>query len=127
TEVTDRIAHIAWPLYTWRAIPGSAAATQGAKPYAWNAGKRALEDALVRRGRSGSVTRGLLTGQYRVAYAIDGEPSVTIIIPTKDRLDLLEPCVRSIQARSTYSNYRLLIVDNGSVEHETRRFLDDLE
>jgi GT2 family glycosyltransferase len=60
-----------------------------------------------------------------------GRPShlgdrVSIIIPFKDRLDLLKPCLNSIRS-STHRRYRILLVDNGSVEARTHRFLARLK
>ncbi len=52
----------------------------------------------------------------------DGWPSVSIVIPTRDRLDLLAPCLAALEERTTYPSYEVVIVDNGSVEPETLRF-----
>lgn len=123
TEATDRIAHIPLPLYTWRKVPGSAAASPEAKPWAYQAGARALQDCLRRRGHEGDVTNGLWKGSHRVRYRVQGEPSVAILIPTRDRLDLLRPCVESIQRLSTYRNFELIIIDNESAEEETWEYL----
>jgi GT2 family glycosyltransferase len=122
-EVTDRIAHIAKPLYTWRKIPGSAASSVEAKSYAFRAGKKALKDALSRRGTGGEVLDGLVKGRYRVRYEITGNPKVAIIIPTRDRLDMLRRCVDSIRQKSSYENYEIIVVDNDSQEEETLEYL----
>jgi GT2 family glycosyltransferase len=52
-------------------------------------------------------------------------PTVSILIPTRDRLDLLEPCLASIKERTVYpaGKYDVWIVDNGSRKPETLRFL----
>jgi GT2 family glycosyltransferase len=55
------------------------------------------------------------------------EPSVTIVIPTRDNLGLLEECIDSIRKKTTYSNFQLLIVDNDSIELETQRYFETLE
>ena len=123
TESTDNIAHIPLPLYSWRKVPGSAAASLDFKDYAYVAGKKALEAALERRGYSGSVEHGIVEGRYRARYDIRGEPEVTILIPTRDRRDLLERCVESIRSASTYPRYRILAVDNDSREPETLEYL----
>jgi GT2 family glycosyltransferase len=122
-ETTDKIAHIARPLYTWRKVPGSAAGSTKAKDYAYRAGKKALKDALTRRGLQGSVTDGIVEGRYRVKYNIAGEPKVAIIIPTRDRVDLLRNCIDSIARKSSYRNYEVIVVDNGSKEQETLDYL----
>ncbi|HEV3474179.1 MAG TPA: glycosyltransferase [Actinomycetota bacterium] len=124
TELTDRIGHVPLPLYSWRKVPGSAAASLSYKTYAYEAGRRALADALRRRGHPGSVEDGLVEGRYRVRYEIRGDPEVLIVIPTRDRLDLLERCVESVERTSTYPNYRLLVVDNGSTERDTLQYLE---
>lgn len=123
TELTDRIAHVAEPLYTWRKIEGSTAGSGDAKPWALEAARRALQDALERRGTPGEVVAGLYPGTYRVRYALRGRPRVSILIPTRDRVDLLRRCVESITGRSTYSNYELVVVDNGSTDAETLAYL----
>jgi O-antigen biosynthesis protein len=125
TEVTDRIAHIPKPLYTWRKVPGSAAASVDAKPFAREAARRALADSLVRRRYPGEVVDGLAHGRYRVKYDIVGDPRVAIVIPTRDRVDLLRPCVESIQAKSTYRNYEIVVIDNNSAEKETLAYLSN--
>jgi GT2 family glycosyltransferase len=123
TERTDQIAHIPLPLYSWRKVPGSAASSLDFKDYAYEAGKKALESSLGRRGYRGSVEHGLVEGRYRVRYEIRGEPKVLIVIPSRDRADLLERCVQSIIQASTYNRYELLVVDNDSKERRTRDYL----
>lgn len=51
---------------------------------------------------------------------------MTIIIPTRDRVDLLSRCVSSVIQRSTYPDYDIVIVDNGSTEPETCAYFDQL-
>jgi O-antigen biosynthesis protein len=124
TEVTDQVAHVPMPLYSWRKVPGSAAAHLAYKPHAYDAGTRALEDALRRRGVRGSVEPGLVGGRYRVRYSIEGEPRVVVIVPTRDRLDLLRTCLESVVTRSTYRNHVVFVVDNDSREPDTLAYLD---
>jgi GT2 family glycosyltransferase len=53
-------------------------------------------------------------------------PSVTIIIPTKDRVGLLKCCVESLSGKTSIQNIEVIIVDNGSVQDDTRRFFAEL-
>jgi hypothetical protein len=55
-------------------------------------------------------------------------PPVTIIIPTRDRVELLRACVDSIRGETAYPPERLeiLIVDNGSVDSETLDYFREL-
>ena len=126
TEITDMVAHIPRPLYTWRKVPGSAASAPDAKRFAYRAGKEALECALARRGLEGDVLDGQTKGRYRVKYKIVGNPKVAIIIPTRDRLDMLRRCVESIKRKSSYNNYEIIIVDNNSKQPETLDYLSSL-
>lgn len=126
TEHTDRVGHIPEPLYTWRAITGSASATVDAKPYALDAGKRALADSLGRRGRPGTVLDTLHPGISRVRYDLPGEPHVAIVIPTKNGMGLLQRCIGSVIERSTYDNYELVVIDNQSDDGDTLAYLGEI-
>lgn len=123
TELTDRVAHIPEPLYSWRVVPGSAAEAPDAKPYALVAAKRALREALVRRGTPGTVADSPLPTIYRTSYALPGLPKVSIVIPTRDGVELLRPCIDSILQKSTYANYEIVVVDNQSSDGETLGYL----
>jgi GT2 family glycosyltransferase/2-polyprenyl-3-methyl-5-hydroxy-6-metoxy-1,4-benzoquinol methylase len=126
-DAATHIEHVARPVYSWRKVPGSAAASSEAKPYAYEAAKRALEESLTRRGYDGEVLDGPFTGHYRVKYELRERPRVSIVIPTRDRVDLLGPCVDSIRARTSYDAYDIVVVDNESEEPETREYLRRFE
>ncbi len=122
------IRHIPKILYHWRAIDGSTAASGSAKGYAFEAGKKALENHVARTGLSATVCGVAETGFYRLKFATPEEqPLVSVIIPTKDNLRLLRPCIESILEKTTYQNYEILIVDNGSVKDETIGFFREIE
>ncbi|MDF1774675.1 MAG: glycosyltransferase [Rhizobiaceae bacterium] len=122
------IRHIPKILYHWRAIDGSTAASGSAKSYAWDAGKRALESHVARTGLHATVCGVAETGFYRLKFAIpEKQPLVSVIIPTKDNLRLLRSCIQSILEKTTYQNYEILIVDNGSVKDETIGFFEEIE
>jgi GT2 family glycosyltransferase len=53
-------------------------------------------------------------------------PLVSLIIPTKDRADLLRNCIDSIRVKTTYGNYEIIVVDNNSEEDETFAYFDEL-
>ena len=112
TERTDRIVHLPSVLYSWRAIPGSAARDLMAKPYALDAAQRAIDDALRRRGVAGRVEPGHSLGQWRVRYDLRGQPAVTLVIPAGGNMKCLQPCLESVLERSTYSNLHVLVTDD---------------
>lgn len=115
-----QIVHIPKVLYSWRASPGSTAASNEAKPYATQAGIRALSEHLERvHGRPIDVVDGPFAFSYRVQWPLDTQPLVSIIIPTRDRLHLTQAAVDSILTKTDYPNLEIIIVDNASVEPET--------
>ena len=126
TRQTAKVAHIPKVLYHWRKTPGSAAASMTAKPFALEAGRRALADALSARGLSGSV-ESESPGRYTVRYQLRSQPTVSIIIPTKDRSELLRQCLESIENNTKYPAYEILVIDNGSTDAETLSYLASLD
>lgn len=127
TEKTNRIAHIAKVLYHWRISPASIASDIAAKSYVLEASKRVREDALKRRGLSGGVEPiEHVKGYFRVRYDVQGDPLISIIIPSRDNCEVLRRCLNSIIELSTYTNFELIIVDNGSNKLETLLLFDEL-
>lgn len=127
TEKAGNIRHISKILYHWRKIPGSTAAEVHAKPYVFNAAKKALADAIKRRGITGDITDGQWTGSYRLRRAITGRPLVSIIIPFKDKIEVLKPCLESVITKSTWPHYEILLVNNRSELMETEEYLKTLK
>jgi GT2 family glycosyltransferase/SAM-dependent methyltransferase len=129
TEKTlpSNIVHIPKILYHWRMIKGSAAGVSNAKPYAFISARKALQDALVRRNIEGEVLDGMFPSSYRVRYKIKNDPKVSIIIPTKDKVKILQRCINSVLEKTEYSNYEIVIVDNQSIERETLEYYDTLK
>ena len=113
-----------------RTLPGSAAGDSPgtiAKPWAYTAGLRAIEDALTRRGEEGTVTdEPAFPGRYHVLRKPKGEPLVSIIIPFRDEPSLLATCCHSLQQNSGYPNFEFVLVNNGSELPETFTLLEEL-
>jgi glycosyltransferase involved in cell wall biosynthesis len=119
-----QIRHIPKVLYSWRASPGSVAEDGAAKPYAWDTGQRAVTDHLQRfTGQSVKVEKGEGRFTYRPNWPMQGHPLVSIIIPTRDKLDILRVTVESVLQKTTYTNYEIIIIDNGSVAQNTLDWL----
>lgn len=124
----DHIGHIPKILYHWRQIPGSTSIDPFAKnSLVVNVAKKALEDAIKRRGIKGKVVDGLWPSSYRVIREINGNPKISIIIPTKDKVNILKKCIDSIENKTTYKNYEIIIVDNNSNEIQTKDYLKNLK
>ncbi len=127
TEQTDRIRHIPKVLYHWRSHEDSTAENPESKRYAFEAGRRALQDHYKRLGIPARVTDGEWPGLYRTRYLWEEKPLVSIIIPNKDHRGDLERCIRSIEEKSTWRNYEYIIVENNSTEAETFRYYEELK
>ncbi len=119
-----QIVHIPHVLYHWRQHEGSTAGRGAVKPYAQEAGLRAVREALLRR-RVEAVTSVDDFGWYAVRMQAPApEPSVSIIVPTRDGLTMLPRCVESLVRHTRYTAWELLIVDNGS---QNPAFLAELQ
>lgn len=129
TEKTENIKHIAKILYHWRLAEGSTAKNASEKNYADSAGQKALADAVKRRGINADVVEvPKRPTNYRLRYKLPRiQPKVSIIIPFKDKPELLRQCVGSILNKTTYSNYELILVSNNSVESATLNYLAELK
>jgi GT2 family glycosyltransferase len=123
SEHTDRIAHVPAPLYSWRKVPGSTSADIHAKPDAHRASARAIDDAIARRGLDAVRAEGLQPTWHRVRYRIARRPTVSVVIPTRDRVDLLEQCVDRVRDTTTDTPIEFVIVDNDSRDPATLDYL----
>jgi O-antigen biosynthesis protein len=120
TEQTSNIYHIPKILYHWRTVAQSTAMNPSSKSYAVIAGEKAIQEALDRRGEGGRVeAMENLPGRYMVHYPTKNNPLISILIPTRNMASVLEPCLISIFEKSTYTNYEVIVIDNGSKEQET--------
>lgn len=118
-EQTGGAAHLPQVLYYWRVHEASASSGGAAKPYAIQAGVRAVSEHLARTGRAGTVEPGRFDGTYKVNWAIEGEPRVSILIPNKDHTDDLERCLMSIWKKTTWENYEVIVIENNSTDPAT--------
>ncbi|MEJ5202901.1 MAG: glycosyltransferase family 2 protein [Anaerolineales bacterium] len=125
-EQTDKIVRIPKILYHWREVPGSTATSVNYKPNAHNAGKKALTDHIRRSNMNAKVEDTGIPTLYRVSYHAKGNPLISIIILNCDHALDLERCVHSIETKSTYKNYEILIIENNSKEKETFRLYEHL-
>lgn len=126
-ELTDKVCHIPEILYHWRRVPGSTAAVFSDKQYAQQAGLSALEKAMKRRKIDAEVSNGQTDGTYKISYKIASSFRVSIIIPFKDRAELLEKCISSILEKTTYSNYEIICMNNNSTDEETLELIKELK
>jgi GT2 family glycosyltransferase/2-polyprenyl-3-methyl-5-hydroxy-6-metoxy-1,4-benzoquinol methylase len=125
SEITDKAGHIPKILYHKRLMP-----IQKEGYSAVESGKKALNDALARRGVKGKAKIADFAFKKNIKnYRIEFSPKdfnerVTIIIPTKDKIDLLRSCIESIKEKTNYRNYDILVIDNNSREGRTFDYLN---
>lgn len=115
-EIVNRIEHVPRILYHWRKSQTSSSMGIAAKPYTHEAGKAALKSAIKRRGIEARVCDGNLPNYYQVTRKISGEPLVSIIIPFKDKPDLLADCLHAILRKTRYRHFEIIGVSNNSTE-----------
>lgn len=129
TEGLDpsEIVHMPHVLYHWRAHEGSTASDVKAKPYVAAAQLQTVQEALTRRHEAGTVRRVEEWDLVRCYFQVpEPLPLVSLIVPTRNREDLLEKCTSSLFSVTEYLNYEVIIVDNGSDEPATLQLLDRL-
>jgi GT2 family glycosyltransferase len=116
-------------LYHWRASAESTALNPSKKGYALQARLNAVSDYLKSKKVDARVELADdITLFNRVRYALPSPlPLVSIIIPTRDRVDILKNCIDSIFEKSTYGNIEIIIVDNDSVECDTHHYFSSLK
>ena len=126
-EEGGSVEHVGKVLYHWRMHSNSTAANPESKAYANEAGRRALEDHLGRCGLPSQVTLSPSPFVYHVAYEVQGNPLVSIIIPNKDNIDVLRGCLDSLFEKTTYGSYEVIVVENNSRHPETFEYYRELE
>jgi GT2 family glycosyltransferase len=118
TERAREIVHVPKVLYHWREVPGSAAGDADAKPWAWDAGVRAVQSHVDRVGIPATVEKGRAPGTYVVRREPDLTTPVSIVIPTigssglvrgEQRIMVVET-IRSVLASSSHRDLEFVIV-----------------
>ena len=125
-EVARVVHHVPKVLYHWRMSASSTAANADSKPYATIAGIKAVSDHLKRLGIKAKVEQSRRPFTYKITYDVAGEPLVSIIIPSKDAVNLLDTCIKSIIEKTTYANYEIVIIENNSTDEKTFDYYDEI-
>ena len=127
------VVHVPYIGYHWRAHAESTASRGDQKGYLFDAARRAIAEAVARRGLRAEPVLPEFARQYalclhQLRWSSDllRENPVTIVIPTKDRVDLLRPCLESIARTTPSEAVRVVVVDDGSTDPVTLDYLRDL-
>jgi GT2 family glycosyltransferase len=129
----SKIRHIPRILYHTRALSQPIAPTfSRLREEGWGegnahqSGKCALADYF--EGGGTTVEDGPAPGLYRIKHPLPTQPPVvSIIIPTRDQVELLKKCIESIQQKTDYKNWEMLVVDNQSVESDTHTYFEQIQ
>lgn len=129
TAAAKHIVHVPKVLYYWRSHAGSVASGIEAKTYAIEAAKGAVSEHLRSCGMDDFTvesTRAYAT-IFRIRYALNGTPKISIIIPNKDHEGDLRRCIDAIVTLSTYENYEIIVVENNSTQEGIFRYYEELK
>ena len=120
-----RVQRVPFVLYHWRAISGSTAKEAAAKTYTTDASVRAVQEHV---GEAAAVTAGSFPNTCRVRWPVpEPPPLVSLIVPTRDRRDLLEVCVESLLRATSYRSFELIVIDNQSRDPDALAYLSELQ
>lgn len=129
TDAARNVVHVPKLLYYWRCHATSVASNIEAKPYAIEAARGAVAENLRSHGFKNfqiTSTRAFET-IFKIRYQIIGSPRISIVIPNKDHVEDLKRCISSIEEKSTYDNYEIVVVENNSETKEIKDYYELLK
>lgn len=122
-----QVVHIPRVLYHWRASRGSTALAGSEKSYAEEATLRAVNSYLAEQGEGAEAVMGQFPNTLRVRYPLpEPSPLVSLLVPTRNGVEILQPCVDAILERTEYANFELLILDNQTDCSKTLAYMDEV-
>ena len=129
----EHVRHLPFVCYHWRSHPESTASTGAQKNYVFESARKSIAEALVRRKLRATpflpdfaAEDNCCLYQLRWSRELLKENPVTIVIPTKNRDDLLEKCIASLVRTVDPAYVKLIVVDDFSEDESTRRYLKEL-
>jgi GT2 family glycosyltransferase len=109
TENTDHITHIPEVLFHKKSVTGN--------PNKIKEELQAIENALQRRNEAAKViVNDERKGIFHIRYQLNEQSKISIIIPSRDQGKILDVCLQSIYDKTSYTNYEIILIDNGSTE-----------
>ena len=126
-EVAQSVYHIPKVLYHWRCHINSTAANPESKLYAFEAGRKAVEEHYKRIGVPAKVEHSSFYGMFHTKFCWEEQPLISILIPNKDHIEDLKKCMESIEQKSTYRNFEFVVIENNSTEEETFAYYKEIE
>ncbi|HXH36648.1 MAG TPA: glycosyltransferase [Plantibacter sp.] len=124
TERARNITHLGEVLYHWRATAGSTAIDVREKDYAWDAGLRAVSDAVRRRQLAGVAEPGHLPGTYRVVWSVPAAVSLVLCIDDDTDAQRAAGAVHAL-ATGVDTDVELVVVHGPAVSEAALQRLDE--
>lgn len=116
----QRIRHLPYILYHWRIHPNAGTFSTVQRERSYAAARRAIQDHLVALGSAARVDEQAGLEFPRIRWPLPEElPCVSVIIPTRDRLELVRGCVEGLLTGTDYPALDIIIMDNDSIEPDT--------
>lgn len=122
-----KIHHIPKVLYYWRVHSRSTSGGIEAKPYVTQNAIDAIDAHLQRMSINGKAKVGRYGGTYKIDYRIENPPLISIIIPNKDHVDILDRCIESIYGKTLYKNFEIIIAENNSRQEQTFEYYEKIQ
>jgi len=119
TEITKKIIHYNFPVCTVRGEDVTNVDDEEQK--------KIISNHLRRKKIDATVNRGIMPNTFKIKYADENQPLVSIIIPTKNNQKVLRRCIKSLEENTTYKNWEIIIIDNNSTEKLTRSYYESLK
>ena len=127
-ERARNVFHCRRVLYHWRVSANSTAGVSESKPYTSQAGLKAVQGHFDRIGVPVAVrAHDAIQNTYCVDFRLKSEPLVSILIPNKDMVPVLDRCLRSIAERTSYPNYEIIVIENNSTEAATFSYYEEAQ
>jgi O-antigen biosynthesis protein len=124
-QTPNRILHS--PHIAYHSRSASASSTQDDLERIWITGKRTLEDALRRKNEDADVLPVANSAHYRCRYNLPSEhPLVSVIVPTHT-LSQIRCCLDSLEAKTSYRPYEVVVIDTGTAHREMLDYLEELK
>ena len=121
------VVHIPYILYHWRIFPGADTHSSTQFESAAAAARRAIHEHLESLGERATVTAAPAGNYHRVVYrAPDEWPKVSVIVPTRDHVEVLADCLTGLLERTDYPDLEIMIADNESIEEKTGAFFTEV-
>lgn len=125
----EEIYHIPEILYHWRKSDTSTAKSVKFKSYVIDAARKTLQDAVARKHINAEISLESEKYSYwRIIRRLPSKPPlVSILIPTKDRINLLKVCLKSVLEKTDYEEFEIIILDNDSELVESLLYFDEIQ